>query len=60
MKLWEYSGKKVRITMDDGQVFEGIAYDYTSALDNEPDPESISIGVFELYSPEIKKIELID
>lgn len=41
-------------------MFEGIAYDYTSALDNEPDPESISIGVFELYAPEIKKIELID
>ena len=50
----------VRITMDDGQVFEGFAYDYTSALDNEPDPESISIGVFELYEPEIKKIELLD
>ena len=60
MKLWEYSGKKVRITMDDEKVFEGIAYDYSSALDNEPDPESISIGVFELYAPEIKKIELID
>ncbi len=60
MKLWEYEGKHVRITMDSGKVFEGIAYDYSSALDNEPDPESISIGVFELYAPEIKKIELID
>ena len=35
MKLWEYSGKNVRITLKDGKVFEGIAYDYTSALDNE-------------------------
>ena len=60
MKVGEYSGKKVRITMDYGQVFEGIAYDYTSALDNEPDPESISIGVFELDAPESKKIEVID
>ena len=60
MKLWEAAGKYVRITMDDWQVFEGFAYDYTSALDNEPDPESISIGVFELYEPEIKKIELLD
>lgn len=60
MKLWEYSGKNVRITPDDGQAFEGIAYDYTSALDNEPDTESISISVFELYAPEIKKIELVD
>lgn len=60
MKLWEAAGKYVRITMKDGEIFEGFAYDYTSALDNEPDPESISIGVFELYEPEIKKIELLD
>ena len=59
MKLWEYSGKNVRITLKDGQVFEGRAYDYTSALDNEPDPESISIGIFELFAPDIARIELI-
>lgn len=59
MKLWEYSGKNVRITLKDGKVFEGIAYDYTSALDNEPDPESITIDSIELFAPEIEKIELI-
>lgn len=59
MKLWEYSGKNVRITLKDGSVFEGLAYDYTSALDNEPDPESITIDSIELFSPEIEKIELI-
>ena len=59
MKLWEYSGKNVRITLEDGSVFEGLAYDYTSALDNEPDPESITIDSIELFSPEIEKIELI-
>ena len=41
---------------DDGQIFEGKAYDYTSALDNEPNPASISIGDTELYENEIISI----
>ena len=60
MTLYEAHGKNVRITMTDGEIFEGHAYDYTSALDNEPDPESITIDSIELYAPEIKKIELLD
>lgn len=60
MRLWEYEGKVVRITTDDGQVFEGRARDYTSALDNDPDPESISIDSIELFAPEIKHIELLE
>lgn len=59
MRLWEYSGKKVRITLADGQVFSGLAYDYTSAVDNEPDPESITIDGIELFANEIVKIELL-
>lgn len=57
MKLHEACGKYVRITTDDGQIFEGRAYDYTSALDNEPQPASISIGDTELYEDEIVSIE---
>lgn len=57
--LREAHGKNVRITMDDGAVFEGLTYDYTSALDNEPDPESITINHIELFAPEIVKIEEI-
>lgn len=60
MKLYEASGKNVRITLINGKVFEGFARDYTSALDNEPEPEAICIGDFELYAPEIEKIELLD
>ena len=60
MKLYEAEGKKVRITMLDGAVFEGMAYDYTSSLDNEPEPESITIDNIELYAPEIEKIEKLD
>ena len=57
MTLKEAEGKIVRITLHDGQRFSGRAYDYTSALDNEPDPESISIGVTEIFATEIEKIE---
>ena len=59
MTLKEAEGKNVRITLHSGQVFIGIAYDYTSALDNEPDPESISIGVTEIFATEIEKIDLL-
>lgn len=60
MKLWEYDGKKVRITTDDNQVFQGIACDYTDADDNEPEIASICIGNIEFREDEIKSIEIID
>jgi len=59
MTLKEAHGKNVRITLNDGSAFEGLAYDYTSALDNEPDPESITIDHTELFVDEIKSIDLI-
>ena len=59
MTLKGAHGKEVRITLKDGQVFSGLAYDYPSALDNEPDPESISVGHYELLAPEIERIELL-
>lgn len=65
MKLWEFSGKRIRVTFDDGQELVGVACDYTSALDNEPDPESISIDtgvpgmLTEIYACEIKSIEVL-
>lgn len=60
MNLWEYSGKNVKITLKDGKVFQGKAHDYTSALDNEPDPESIAVNNIELYLPEIESVELLE
>ncbi|WP_099205868.1 hypothetical protein [Scatolibacter rhodanostii] len=59
MTLKEAHGKQVKIILKDGQIYSGLAYDYTSALDNEPEPESITVGQTELYAPEIKSIELI-
>jgi hypothetical protein len=57
MKLWRYEGKNVRITTDCGHEFVGMAYDYTSALDNPNNIASISIGDVELFEDEIVSIE---
>jgi len=59
MTLSQANGHNVIITLKDGSVYKGFAYDHSSALDNEPYPECISIGDTELYAPEIEKIELL-
>lgn len=41
------------------EAMEGIVSYYTSALDNEPDPASITIGIIELFESEISHIEPI-
>ena len=43
-KLWQYVGEKIRVKLDDGQVYEGIGCDFTYADDNEPEIDSICIG----------------
>ena len=59
MKLWKYNGKHVRIQTDDGQIFTGIAQDYTSELDNPDGVACISIGNIEFEESEIASIEII-
>jgi hypothetical protein len=59
MKLWQYVGKNVRIILHNGHVYEGVAHEYTSALDNEPEIASICIGHTEILETEVKTIELI-
>lgn len=65
MNLRKYIGKKVKITFIDGTAMEGSAEFYTSSIDNEPEPESITLrnnttGILtELFRPEISKIELL-
>ena len=58
LTLKEAQGKRVKITLKNGKAFSGLAYDYTSPLDNEPQPESITINQTELFKPEINSIEL--
>jgi|GEM_PF-4027277 len=66
--MWEAVDKNVRVVLDDNQIFEGVATDYTSELDNEDaanKPGVASMGVrvgsttFELYEDEIVSIEPI-
>ena len=59
MKIWEASGKNVRITVDTGQVFEGVGEYLTSDLDNPNGIASICVGDYELYENEIVSIEPI-
>jgi hypothetical protein len=58
-KLGGYDGKLIKITTDDGQIFEGLGVDYTSRLDNPDGIASICIGDYELYENEIASIELV-
>ncbi|MEA5059371.1 hypothetical protein SDC9_203298 [bioreactor metagenome] len=60
MTLQESEGKKVKVYFVDGESMTGTVSYYTSALDNEPDPASITIGHVELFEPEIKRIELLN
>lgn len=53
------SGKTVRVEMLDGEVLTGELFAYFSALDNEPDPESIVVDDVELPTNEIKSIIVV-
>ena len=57
--LRQYLRKQVEIEFTDGEKLSGIVTDYTSALDNEPEPESICIGNIEISLTEIKAIHEI-
>ena len=66
MKLWEYSGKRIKITAINGQVFEGYGDHYTSELDNPDGIPTLSLdpdnedGMFiEFSESEIAKIETL-
>lgn len=55
----KHGGERVRVLTLEDEVFIGFLEDYTSAVDNEPDPESITVGDVEIYTSDIKKIELL-
>lgn len=66
IKLLDYENlldKKVTVTCTDGTTFTGIWSDWSSAADNEPDPESIILdrangaGPVELFVNEIASIQ---
>ena len=61
-EYWPLNGKRIKVTCTDGQVITGEWIDWTSELDNEPDPESITVEKpwgeqIEIYICEIASIE---
>lgn len=61
-KYWHLNGKQIKVTCTDGQIIYGKWIDWTSAQDNEPDPESITVlqvdeAPVEIYIDEIKDIQ---
>lgn len=64
MKLYEYEGKKVRIHTTPGgimgDVFEGIAEDYTEPSDNYNGIASIIVNDVDIFENEIIKIEVLE
>ena len=60
MNLQLYEDMQVKIVLKTGQVYEGVALDYTTAEDNAPLPECIYIGDTELYEQEIESIEIVE
>lgn len=63
MNLREYVGKKIKVTTNEDRVFEGNCTDFTPALDNEPEIDSIGLETtilsYEIYANEIKSIEVL-
>ena len=56
MKIQNCSGKKIRVICIDGEVIEGVAYDYSPPQDIEPQFASITIDGIEIFENEIKEI----
>jgi len=52
-------GKRVRVEMTDGEIFAGELFAYLSEADNEPDPESVVVDRTELFTNEIRHIEVL-
>ena len=63
MKLYEYEGKKVEIRLKEGETIKGKCLDFTKAINNDPEEDSIDIEldgkVYEIYESEIEKINLL-
>ena len=60
MDLYDLYKHNVRIECDNGFTIEGYVHMFTSSEDNYPDPESISIGMYELFESDIKNVSILD
>lgn len=63
MKLSQYCGKKVKVTLENDEFIVGKCMEFTKAIYNDPEIDSIDIKVkkhvYEIYENEIKNIEVL-
>ncbi len=63
MRLSEYCGKKINVTLLDGEMLKGKCIEYTKAMYNDPEIDSIDLQIdkktYEIYENEIKNIEIL-
>ena len=63
MNLKEYVDKRIRITLKEGDILEGKCVEFISAIENDPEIDSIDLKVgkdiYEIFKDEIKSIEIM-
>lgn len=63
MNLRDYVDKKIKITLTDDQILIGQCIEFTNAIENDPEIDSIDLKVkkdiYEIYVNEIKEIEIL-
>ena len=55
----DHAGKEIEVIMTNGEKFNGKLVGYISALDNEPEPESILVDYTEIYTNEIAAVNVL-
>lgn len=64
IKLYEYVDKKIKVTLVEGDIIIGKCIDYTKAVNNDPEIDSIDLkikkDIYELYENEIESIEIVE
>lgn len=64
MNLYDYVNKKVKVTLIEGDILIGKCLDYTKAIENDPEIDSIDLKVkkdiYEIFENEIEYIDIID
>lgn len=64
IKLYEYVDMKIKVTLVEGDIIIGKCIDYTKAVNNDPEIDSIDLkikkDIYELYENEIESIEIVE
>lgn len=60
MNLYGFEGKHIRVVFVDGQTLTGTAHEYTQALDNPQEKESLCIGDVIFFEDEVAEIREIE